>query len=212
MTQNIPLLLQNFFTKNPDIRGARNKGLVNRRALAKYIIEKEQLDINRYEALVTALRRFEVEPVPEETLRALKEINVSTKDKIAVVYLEKTEEVLRNVIKLMKVVDFNKNETLKFVQGSMSFKVFVDEHNVNKVKELFTKKDIIKTYQGVSELNLVFPKNAPQIRGIISYTTTELTMNKVNIVEIITGDPELIIYVKEQDLIVAYRALKRLTI
>ena len=210
MTQNLHLLLQNFFTKNPDVREARNKGLVNRRALAKYIIEKEHLDINRYEALVTALRRFEVEPISEDSLKVIKDVNVSTKDKVAIIYLEKTDEVLRNVIKITKFVNFNKNETLKLVQGSLSFKIFVDEYNVNKVKELFTENDIIKTHHSISELNLVFPKNAPQIRGIISYVTTELTINKINIVEIITGDPELMIYVKEQDLLLAYQTIKRL--
>lgn len=210
MTRNLSLLLENFFTKNPDIREARNKGLVNRRALAKYIIEKEHLDVNRYEALVTALRRFEVESVTEESLRIIKDINISTKSKIAIVYLEKSEDVLRNVLKITKTINFNKNETLKFVQGSLSFKIFIDDSKIKDLKELFSKNDILKVQHNIAELNLIFPSKAPQVRGIIAYLTSELSINKINITEMITGDPELIIYVKEEDLLKTYETIKRL--
>jgi hypothetical protein len=208
MTQNLHLLLQNFFTKNPDIRSARSKKVVNRRALAKYIINEEGLNVNRYEALVTALRRFEVEPIEKESLKAIEEINISTKDKIAIIYLEKTEEVLKNIVKITSLVNFNKNETLKFVQGSLSFKVFVDEYNVDAVKSIVPKRSILKIHHNISELNLVFPKYTPKVRGIISYVTSELTINKINITEIITGDPELIIYVQSKDLLKAYETIK----
>ena len=211
MTQNIQLLIQNFFTKNPDICSARNKKVVNRRALAKHIIEQEGLNVNKYEAIVTALRRFETEPVAKESLKATKGINISTKDKIAIIYIEKSEEVLKNILKITSLVNFNKNETLKFVQGSLSFKLFVDEYNVDSVKNIFPKKDLLKIHRNISELNLVFPKEAPKVRGIISFVTSELTINKINITEIITGDPELIIYVQSKDLLKAYETINRLT-
>lgn len=211
MTQiNINLLLQNFFNKNPDIREARNKGLVNRRALAKYIIEKERLDKNRFEALVTALRRFELKPASKETLDFIKEIKISTKDKISIIYLENSEEVLKNISRVINSVNFNKNETLKFVQGSLSLKLFVDEFNVKKIKDIFISKDIITIHNSISELNLIFPEKAIKTKGVISYLTSELAINNVNIVEFLTGKPELMIYVDESNLLKAYETIKRI--
>lgn len=211
MTQiNINLLLQNFFNKNPDIRGARNKGLVNRRALAKYIIEKERLDKNRFEALVTALRRFEIKPASKETVGIIKETKISTKNKISIIYLENSEEVLKNISKVINLINFNKNETLKFVQGSLSLKLFVDEFNVKKIKDIFIAKDIITTNNNISELNLIFPEKAIKTKGVISYLTSELAINNINIVEFLTGKPELMIYVGEDDLLKAYETINRL--
>ena len=58
--------------------------------------------------------------------------------------------------------------------------------------------------------NLIFPDEAPKIKGIIAYVTSELAINDTNIVEIITGRPELIVYVNESDLLKAYETIKRL--
>ena len=84
MTQiNINILLQNFFNRNPDIKKVSAKKIVNRRALAKYIIEEEKLNKNMFEALITALRRFEIKPEKKESLNLFKEIKVSTKDNLS---------------------------------------------------------------------------------------------------------------------------------
>ena len=83
MTQiDTKLMLQNFLSKNPDIRATRNKGLINRRSLAKYIIEKEGLSKNLFEAIVTGLRRFEFGKEADFNSELVKDVKISTKDKI----------------------------------------------------------------------------------------------------------------------------------
>ena len=211
MTQiNINLLLQGFFNKNPDIRKASAKGIVNRRALAKYIIGAERLDKDKFEALVTALRRFEIKSEKKQTLGLFKDIKVSTKDKISIIYLEKSEEVLKNISKIINLINFNKNETLKIVLGNLSVKLFVDEFNVKKINDIFSNKDIITIYNQISEISLIFPDEAPKIKGIIAYITSELAVNDINIFEILTGRPELIVYIHEHDLLRAYETIQRL--
>lgn len=211
MTQiNINLLLQNFFNKNPDIRKASAKGIVNRRALAKYIIEEEKLNKSMFEALITALRRFEIKPEKKESLNLFKEIKISTKDNLSIIYLEKSEEVLKSISKVVNLINFNKNETLKIVQGTLSIKIFIDDFNIKKIKDMFSSKDIIAIYSKISELNLIFPEDAPKTKGIIAYVTAELAINDINIIEIITGRPELIVYVNEKDLLKAYETIQRL--
>ncbi len=212
MTQNelnTSLLLQNFFNKNPDVREARNKGLVNRRALAKYILKKENLNVNRFEALVTALRRFEINKESKAVISSFREIKISTKDNLSIIYLEKTEDVLKNVSKIFHIVDFNKNDTLKIVLGSLSVKIFVDDFNLNKINEIFGK-NIIVIYKNISELNLIFPDKSTKEKGQLAYLTSELAINNINIIELLTGKPELVIYVEEKDLLKAYETIKRL--
>lgn len=213
MTQNnsnLTLLLQNFFSKNPDVREARNKGIVNRRALAKYVIDKENLDKNKFEALVTALRRFETNPESRVASDIVKEIKISTKDNIAILNLEKSEEILKNISKVINLIDFNKNETLKIVHGSLSLKLFIDDFNLKKIENIFSDRDIVSKYHNISELNLIFPNKSIKIKGIISYITSELMIGNINIIELLTCTPELIIYIDESDLLKAYEIVKRL--
>ena len=75
---------------------------------------------------------------------------------------------------------------------------------------MFSSKDIIAIYSKISELNLIFPEDAPKTKGIIAYVTAELAINDINIIEIITGRPELIVYVNEKDLLKAYETIQRL--
>ena len=138
------------------------------------------------------------------------EIKVSTKDNLSIIYIEKSEEVLKSISKVINLINFNKNETLKIVQGNLSIKIFIDDFNVKKIKEMFSNKDIISIYNKISELNLIFPEDAPKTTGVIAYITSELSINDINIVEIITGRPELIVYINESDLLKAYETVQRL--
>src|SRR3989338_1097663 len=124
MTQ-ISLILQEFFSKNPDVREARNKGLVNRRALAGYIAKKENLSLNKVEAIVTALRRFEIKKAePDGIENIIGEISITTKDRIAIISLEKSDSVLKKTEKVMSNTSYAKNETLKIVEGASTIKLF----------------------------------------------------------------------------------------
>ena len=211
MTQNnINLLLQNFFSKYPDIKKSRASGIVNRRALANYIIRKEKLDNSKFEALVTALRRFETKKEDEQSLEFIKDINISTKDGISIIYLEKSQEVLDSITKVISLINTNKNETLKFVQGSLSLKLFIDSFNLKKVENIFPKKDVISIYNDISELSIIISEKATRTKGVLSYLTSQLFINNINIFELLTGKPELIIYVEGKDLLKAYETIKSL--
>ena len=204
---NLNIVLNNVFNKNPDIKASFAKDLINRRALAKYIIKEENLKQN-LDAVITALRRFEIKEEEKSSLELVKKINITSKEGISIICLEKNEDVLVKLNRVISLINYNKNETLKIVEGNLSLKLFIDSSKVNKIKEIFIKKDIIKIINNVAELNLVFPQTAIKTKGIISYITSHLKTNNINITEILSCTPELIIYVEEKDLIKAYKTIK----
>lgn len=210
MTQ-INIMLQDFLSRNPDIRRARNKGLVNRRALAGYIVKKEGLSTGRIEAIVTALRRIEIKKEEAYDLaKVFRDITITTKDKIAVVSLEKSDSTLQKIQKVLSKVSYAKNETLKLVEGSSAIKIFIDEFNLDKIKDIFTLSEIRKIQKDVAEINMFFPESANKTKGIIAYVASEFGIESINIIELLTGTPELIIYVAENDLLKAYNTIQRL--
>ncbi len=206
---NFTIALNDFLNKNPDILSAYAKGIVNRRALAKYIIKKEGLGEN-LDAVNTALRRLELPKVGEGDLEIVKKVHITSKDGICIFCLEKNSDVLAKIGRIISLVNYGKNETLKIVEGSQSMKIFVDESKAGRIKDLLDKKDIIKIINGVAELNMVFPDSATKTRGIVAYITASLKTNNINMIEILSCTPELIIYVEERDLLRAYEALRML--
>jgi len=208
----IELLLRDFFNKHPDIRQARKKGLVNRRALARYIVRAEHLEHTTIDALISVLRRFDTEKTKDEEQfnKLLAEVTISTKENIAILTLKKSPRAIEKLARVISCVDYSRGEILKIVQGALSLKIFIDESNLKDVKEIFDDKDIIGIMKNIAELNILFPKEAMEAKGVLSYIASQLAMEGINLIELITCTPELTLYVEKKHLLKAYEALWKL--
>ncbi len=207
----IELTLERFFSKNPDVREARNKGLINRRALARYIAEHEKLPIRQSEALIMALRRHPQESPKSKDFAALvKNMRTSAKDNIAIICLKNSEAVLEKLAHAVKSINHTPGETFKIVQSSLSIKIFLDKSRAKQIKELFDAKEVIEARDNIAEIDVIFPHDAIETRGIVSYVSAKLSMNRINVVELLTSTPELLIYVDNADLLATYEVVKSL--
>ncbi|MBU4246582.1 MAG: hypothetical protein KKE71_06050 [Nanoarchaeota archaeon] len=193
------------------MREARNKGLINRRALARYIAEHEKIPIKQSEALIMALRRHPQESLKSKDLQHLiKNMRTSAKDNIAIICLKNSEAALEKLAQAVKSINHAPSETFKIVQSSLSIKIFLDKSRAKQIKEIFDAKDIIEARDNIAEIDVIFPHDAIETRGIVSYVSAELAMNKINVVELLTSTPELLIYVDNADLLAAYEVIKSL--
>jgi len=207
----IDLTLERFFSKNPDVREARNKGLINRRALARYIAEHEKIPIRQSEALIMALRRYPEERTkPKDIAPLIKNMRTSAKDNIAIISLKNSDAVLEKLAHAMKSLNHSPNETFKIVQGALSIKIFTDSTRMKQVKEIFDAKEIIESRENVSEIDCIFPREVVNTRGTLSYICAQFLVNKINILELLTSTYELLIYVDNADLLRAYEVVKNL--
>ncbi|VVB59575.1 Uncharacterised protein [uncultured archaeon] len=207
----IELMLERFFSKNPDVREARNKGLINRRALARYIAEHEKIPVKQSEALIMALRRYPQESSKSKDIAALvKNMRTSAKDDIAIISLKNSDAVLEKLAHAVKSINHTTSETFKIVQSALSIKIFADKVRLKQIKELFDAKEIIEVRDNIAEIDVIFPHEAIDTRGIVSYVSAELAMNKINVVELLTSTPELLIYVDNSDLLRTYEVVKLL--
>lgn len=205
------LTLERFFSKNPDVREARNKGLINRRALARYIAEQEKIPIKQSEALIMALRRYPTESQKSKDIAALvKNMRTSAKDNIAIICLKNSEAVFEKLSHAVKSINHSPNETFKIVQSALSIKIFADKSRLKQLRELFDAKEILEARDNIAEIDVIMPHEAINTRGIVSYVSAELAMNKINIVELLTSTPELLIYVDNADLLKTYEVIKNL--
>ncbi|MDI6737181.1 MAG: hypothetical protein QME12_01550 [Nanoarchaeota archaeon] len=208
----IELLVRDFFNKHPDIRQARKKGLVNRRALARYIVKAEHLEHTTIDALISVLRRFDTEKAKDEEQfnKLLAEVTISTKENIVILTLKKSPRAIEKLAKVISCIDYSKGEILKIVQGALSLKIFIDESNLKAIKEIFDDKDIISIMKNLAEINILFPKEAMEAKGVLSYIASQLAMEGINLIELITCTPELTLYVEKKHLLKAYEALWKL--
>jgi len=205
----IELNFRQFLSKNPELEVCYQKGLINRRSLARYLITQGIAKPNQVDAVIAMLRRFEFKE-KKEPKDLFSKIKVNIKDKIVILDFEKEKELIQKLEQLIEKTNYDRGDTLKIVVGSCSVKVFLDEENEKKVKNFVEKFKLQNRLSDISEISITFPEDAIKERGILSTITKELAINDIIISELLTASPELLIYLKEEFVLKAYDILNGL--
>src|SRR3989338_5630924 len=196
-----------FLSKKPELETCYQEGLINRRSLARYLVRHNIAKSNHLEAVVAMLRRFEFKE-QKQTKDLFSKIKINIKDKIIILDFQKEKELIQKLHHLIENTNYDRGDTLKIVVGSCSVKVFLDEDNEKKVKNVVENFKLQNRLTNISEISVMFPEDAIKERGILSTITKELSVNEIVISELLTASPELLIYLKEEFVLKAYDILK----
>ncbi len=199
-----------FLSKKPEIETCYQEGLINRRSLARYLVKHGIAKSNQLEAVIAMLRRFQFKEPTKQARDLFSKTKINIKDNITILDFEKEKELVQKLQHLIVNTNYDRGDTLKIVVGSSSVKVFLDEENEKRVKDIIDKFKLQNKLSNVSEISIMFPEGAIKERGILSTITRELTVNEIVISELLTASPELLIYLKEEYVLKAYDILKQL--
>lgn len=198
-----------FLNRHPEIRPALSKNILNTRALAREFMREENIKLKHIEAVVAMIRRSNYQPLLTATKKEIfQDIKINFKDEISILNYDKN--IVTQLDEVISNINYNKNETLKIVIGSESVKVFIDSSKKKLLTENLEKKYLIKEHKNVSEASLLFGAKASDEKGIVAYVTSELLLAGINILEILTSSPELIIYFEEKQSIKAFEVFKKI--
>ena len=199
-----------YMSRHPEILRCCSQGLINRRSLARYLISVGIAEGSEMESVVAMLRRFDFGKAKKSTPSLFDDMRVTIKDKVIILDFPKEKELLVMLHDLILSTAFDKGDTLKVVMGTLSFKVIIDEQKKKSFSSLI-RKFSAHTYAGISEMSLLFPGEAIQEAGIVSTITTELAVHEINIIEVLTATPELLIYLEDKDVVEAFEVIKALS-
>ena len=132
---------------------------------------------------------------------------ISTRSHFVNIALIKGREAQEAISELFSIINFERGEALRIVQGEESIKIIIDEKNLEKSLKVIPKKIIIKMQEDLAEINIHLHDDAVKTPGIVLVLTTELMLNNVNVHEIMSCVPEMLIFVEEKDLLKAYQVL-----
>ncbi|NQV08676.1 hypothetical protein HQ529_02355 [Candidatus Woesearchaeota archaeon] len=187
--------------------------IISLRALSRHLCKVLDLTEKNLNAVMSAIRRYKQENKIKETHKTknvFSDISIKTKDNIVDIYLPKNKSVQENIIKFNSVIDFEKGDLLRIIQAEQGIKVIIDEKNLNKFSEIFSKKDFLSIDKNLAEINIQFSPESIYIKGIVSVISSSLNAGNVNILEIMSSAPELIILVANNDLIKSLNTLNNL--
>ncbi len=198
-----------FLSKNPGIKKCYSKGLINRRSLARHLIREGVSRTNQLEATIAMIRRFDFAQDKREK-DAYRDVKINIKDKIIILEYEKEKELMYKLDSVIAQTNYDKGDTLKIVIGTAAIKLFIDSNNEEEVRVALKKFKLKNRFTDISELSLMFSDKATTSKGILAVLANELFMNDISINELLTGAPELLIYLEDKYVLKTYETIKRL--
>lgn len=197
-----------YLSKDLCIQRDLDRGIINTRALAKFLIKRYGL-VASLDSVISAIRRHDVEKSfkkqEREVMNVLKEASILTKTRIAMVEVRQDA----NFIKKLGALDDGISGHLKLITGTESFKILTESENTKKLKEIF-KKSILEIIDNLSAISITLNKRAMETKGVLARMANEISLHNINIIEIITCVPEVIVYVEQKDLVKTHGILMKL--
>ncbi len=202
-----------FLDNSPCIRRDLSRDIINARALAKYILKENKMDAT-LDAVISAIRRYELNRQDNIFLIANKlisqTVNLSTRTGLAEITLLKDNDVQKILPELFKIIQYVRGDVLRVVQADESIRLLIDEKNLEKIKEVFPENKIIRLDKNLAEINMHMHPKMRTTQGILAAISNELAINGINIIEIMSCFPEMLFFVKEQDVLKAHQVLHQL--
>jgi hypothetical protein len=96
------------------------------------------------------------------------------------------------------------------IQAEQSNTIIIADTNMEKFNSIFHKTDCISISKKLVEVNLQFSEEAQSVKGIVALVTSSLNAEGVNIIEIMSCAPELMIIIRKEDLIKVLSVIENL--
>ena len=195
------------------IRRCLFRNIISLRALSRHLIEKLDLKDKNMDAVISAIRRYkktEKDEADKNLKKLFLKIAVKTRSDVVDLRVSKNKRSVESISKLNSIVDIEKGEIIRVIQAEQSITIIIDDKNMEKFYNIFNKNDVISVDKKLVEINLQFTEQAQDIKGIVALVASSLNSEGINIVEIMSCAPELLVIIKKDDLLKALNVIDKL--
>jgi len=203
-------LVRKVIERDGVIRNGLARGLVNHRALARWI--QSTSDETSFDAILSAIRRY---PIKQASARrqvlGKTVLKLSIKNRVAVLSLRNEREVQKTVARFSEEVNYANGETFRVVSSMEAVSVTLDYKNAGRLESMVPKSVVLRKLEDLAEIVVSMGIEIEKESGVIATIASELAMNDVNIRQLTSVGPgRILVLVDEKDAMEAYRALESL--
>ncbi|MCX8168722.1 MAG: ACT domain-containing protein [Candidatus Methanomethylicia archaeon] len=216
---SIAEITKNVILQHPSILDCVKINIVNYSALASKIkseVEKIAQRKNiREEAVKIALIRFSQEIsskgelLEEKVSWLLANSTIELKSDIAVITV-KQSVLIDKLNEVMKIA--TKSRFFQLTQGIRTFTLIFDKKIMDELIKEIREVNIDKFINDQSAIIIVSPIEVIEIPGFISYVTTQLAWNGINITQIVSCHEDTILIIDRKDSQKAYSIIENMII
>jgi hypothetical protein len=202
--------VEKILENEPVIRKGLQWGIINSRALARFIQLRDKLDASP-EAILGIIRRFPVkEGEGKESSRVLGNCELAMRDKVAGLVLENGSETMKRISEFAASIKSTRGENLRIVVGLRWITVIANQNALAQFRESFSSKEVFRYDRDLVEISILLTPASTDTKGVFARITGELFLNDVNLLSIDTSYLEMIILMKEESAAKAIATLQNL--
>jgi hypothetical protein len=191
--------VEHIIDADPIIKRGLQRGIVNSRALARYVRTTEGVD-STHDAILGIIRRYK--PYDEEsadTHHFFRECELTSRNKIAELSVKYRQETMYQVAEFVSNRETTGGEKVKLVVGSGFVKVIADQKALEDFSKTLRPGETIAYSRDLTEITLHLPPATHTTKGIVAKVVMELGLNDINLLGIVDCAPELTLVVAEKD-------------
>lgn len=211
---SIQKAVEALMTSRPCLLEALRRGIVNYSALARAILDEVAEISGRRPSPVSvkiALLRFsekvrrEAESLEERIRRIIAESTLQLVSDIAVVTLKDHPTRVAPML-----AEFSESRFFQLTQGIGHLTIVLDKSSCDRLRRLLDEGELEMVVEDQAAIILVSPKDIVGTPGVISYLTSILASQGINITQIISCYVDTIFVVDRYSALRTYEALERL--
>lgn len=185
---------------------AMSRGVINHRALARWLIQRHKLDASE-DAVLAAIRRGGARAqLPfEKAYKVLGQCHVNVRTRIAEVIAPRIPDVQSKIPQIFNRIDLGKGEVFYLSEGEAGLRLAVDESRIQMVLDQF-KSVPTKVRRNLAAMIIVWPA-AGDVPGPSALIAMSLALAGINVWAAVDADPDSAIFVDEQDAQKAFQVL-----
>lgn len=186
------------------------RGIVGYRNLARWLKTEKGIDAAE-ETIVSAIRRFDPErPWNISPAKALlEEAHVHIRTAVTAFVLSRSP-LHEQGDALVSALNSEESTRARILQAAGRTTLIVDDRRVDQTRRWLSPDLIEDEFEDVAEVELVAPLRGVQTPGVLGLVFTALSVRGVNVRFAVSGYPDQLIVVSEEDVLEAHDALNGL--
>jgi hypothetical protein len=203
-------LVEKFLETDPVIKKGLQRGIINSRALARFIQEADGVDASP-DAIVGIIRRYPVaEREPIANRDGFRELELVVRSGVGDLILENGAGTMKRIAEFSGSIKSNRGESLRVVVGVRAIRVVADQRALSQFRETFLDKDVLRFSTNLAEISILIPPTRSELKGYFAIIMSELALNDVDVHGIMCSALETILLVNEKDAAKGLEALQRM--
>lgn len=214
--KSIAKSVEGLIESRPFIEEALLRGIINYSALAEELKPEIEGEINKSvatPAIAMAIKRY-VSKIANNFKKIeklnLSDTDITTKDSLFEITAKKSSNDLKTISLIDDSIEFESGDFFTFTNGLFELTLISNKRYASKIKRIFPQTDIIKEIEDLGAITIKLPEEAIGDPGYFYVFTKTLAWKNISIVEIVSTLTELTLIVFENDISMAYNAIKEM--